>query len=160
MFNETLIKKKSVIVDNWIQLIFDTYSSETSKFLNLENDQFNNPVGFITNETVNQLLHALISADVIPGSIKPLLIDLIKIRAVQDFTPSRAVGFIILLKEVVRNLMKDNVKENNYYEDLLAFESRVDKTALIAFDLYQECREKLYKIHLNEVKTNSLSILK
>jgi hypothetical protein len=86
------------------------------------------------------------------------LLDLIKIRAIQEFTPSQAVGFVILIKEVVRSEIKEELEEKNLYDELLQFESKVDKTALIAFDLYQECREKVYKIRLNEIKSNSLSV--
>ncbi len=157
MFNELLIKKKSDIVDNWIQLIFHTYASETSKFLNIERDQFSNPVGFITNETINQLFDSLVT-EINPGIVKPLLIDLIKIRAVQEFTPSQAVGFTLLLKNAVRKIMSESLQEKKVYDELLTFESKIDKVALIAFDLYQECREKVYRIHLNEIKTNSLSV--
>lgn len=158
MFNELVVKKKSVIINNWIQLIFETYSSETSKFLNLEKNRFSNPVGYTTSEAVIQLFDVLLN-DVNPGNVKPLLIDLIKIRAVQEFTPSQAVGFVLLIKKVVRNELKEILKEKNDYDELLEFESRVDEVALIAFDLYQECREKVYRIHLNEIKTNSLSVL-
>ena len=157
MLNDIVAEKKSVIVKNWIQLIFATYSSETSKFLNVENNQFSNPVGFTTSEAVNHLFDVIIN-DVNPGNVKPLLLDLIKIRAVQDFTPSQATGFVLLLKKVVRDELRNNLNEIKIYEELLEFESKVDKTALIAFDLYQECREKVYRIHLNEIKTNSLSV--
>jgi hypothetical protein len=161
MFSELLFKNKSEIVDNWIKLIFDTYASETTKFLNLEKDQFNNPVGFAATETANQLFDALtLIKDLNPGTVKPLLIDLIKIRAVQDFTPSQAVGFVLLIKDVVRKKINEEIKQHKIYDDLLNFESKVDKAALIAFDLYSECREKVYKIHLNEVKTNSLSVFR
>jgi hypothetical protein len=161
MFSELLIKNKSEIVDNWIKFIFDTYASETTKFLNLEKDQFNNPVGFAATETANQLFDALtLIKDLNPGTVKPLLIDLIKIRAVQDFTPSQAVGFVLLIKDVVRKKINEEIKQHKIYDDLLNFESKVDKAALIAFDLYSECREKVYKIHLNEVKTNSLSVFR
>ena len=154
---DILAKKKSVIVRNWIQLIFETYSSGTSKFLNVENNQFSNPVGFITSEAVYNLFEVLID-DVNPGNTKPLLLDLIKIRAVQDFTPSQAAGFVLLIKKVVRDLLKDDLNEMKMYDELLEFESNVDKAALIAFDLYQECREKVYQIHLKEIKTNSINI--
>ena len=84
MFSDLLIKKKSEIIDNWIKLLFDTYASETTKFLNLEKDQFNNPVGFTTTEAVNQLFDALaLSSEINHGTIKPLLIDLIKKRKIQ-----------------------------------------------------------------------------
>lgn len=157
MLNKIICKKKAEITNKWTNLIFETYSSETSKFLNVERNQFGNPVGFITSEAVNQLFDALMN-EINPGIVKPLLVDLIKIRAVQDFTPSQAVGFIILIKVVVRNEIKNDLKEKNLYDELLKFESKVDKAALIAFDLYQECREKVYRIHLNEIKTNSLSV--
>ena len=98
MLNDIVAKKKSGIVKNWIQLIFETYSSETSKFLNVENNQFSNPVGFTTSEAVNNLFDVLIN-EVSPGNVKPLLLDLIKIRAVQDFTPSQAAGFVLLIKK-------------------------------------------------------------
>ena len=158
MFDELIVKRKSVIINNWIQLIFETDSSETSKFLNLEKNQFSNPVGCTTSEAVIKLFDVLLN-DVNPGNVKPLLIDLIKIRAVQEFTPSQAVGFVLLIKKVVRNELKEVLKEKNDYDELLKFESIVDEVALIAFDLYQECREKVYQIHLNEIKTNSLSVL-
>ena len=157
MLNDIVTKKKSVIVKNWIQLIFETYSSETSKFLNLEKNQFSNPVGFTTSEAVDHLFDAIIN-DVNPGSVKPSLIDLIKIRAVQEFTPSQAVGFVFLLKKVIRDELIDELDETKIYNELLELYSKVDKAALIAFDLYQECREKVYQIHLNEIKTNSLSV--
>jgi len=157
MLNDIVAKKKSVIVKNWIQLIFETYSSETSKFLNVENNQFSNPVGFITSEAVNNLFDVLIN-DVNPGNVKPVLLDLIKIRAVQDFTPSQAAGFVLLIKKVVRDELKDDLNQIKIYDELLEFESNVDKAALIAFDLYQECREKVYQIHVKEIKTNSLSV--
>jgi hypothetical protein len=159
MFNEIVVKKKSVIVKNWIQLIFETYASETSTFLNVEKNQFSNPVGYTTSEAVDRLFDALIS-DVNPGTIKPLLIDLIKIRAVQNFTPSDATGFIFLLKKVIREDLNEELIDEQIYNDLLEFESKIDEVALIAFDLYQECREKVYQIHLNEIKTNSLSVFK
>ena len=59
---------------------------------------------------------------------------------------------------MVRNELRDDLNEILAYDELLEFESKVDKAALIAFDLYQECREKVYRIHLNEIKTNSLSV--
>jgi hypothetical protein len=158
MFNEIVAKKKSIIINDWIKLIFDTYSSETSKFLKVEKNQFSNPVGFTTSEAVNRLFDVLFG-DVNPGNVKPLLLDLIKIRAVQDFTPSQATGFILLLKNAIRNEMRDDLDDLKVYDELLEFYSNIDKAALIAFDLYQECREKVYQIHLNEIKSNSLSVL-
>jgi len=157
ILKDIIAKKKSVIVKNWIQLIFETYSSGTSKFLNVENNQFNNPVGFTTTEAVYNLFEVLIN-DVNPGNVKPLLLDLIKIRAVQDFTPSQAAGFVLLIKKVVRDVIRNDLSDIKIYDELSEFESNVDKAALIAFDLYQECREKVYQIHLKEIRTNSLSV--
>lgn len=157
MLADLVIKKKSVIVEKWVQLIFDTYSSETSRFLQVEKNQFSNPVGHIINVTANLLLDEM-TGNVNPGTIKPLLIDFIKIRAVQDFSPSQATGFIFLLKNVIREEFIKETNDKIYFEELMEFESKIDQTALIAFDLYQECREKVYQIRLKEFKSGSLNV--
>jgi len=42
--------------------------------------------------------------------------------------------------------------ETEISEELLNFEQRIDKIALMAFDIYMECREKIYEIKIKEFK--------
>ncbi len=157
MLEVLVSKKKLLLADKWVNLIFDTYSKETSRFLKVQTNQFSNPVGHTVNTAANLLLDEL-TGSLNPGTVKPLLIDLIKIRAVQDFSPSKATGFIFLLKKVIREVFKEELYDKEYSDELFVLDSKIDQLALIAFDLYQECRETIYKIRLNEIKSGSVNV--
>jgi hypothetical protein len=149
MLCEWLLKNKSSIVSKWIKLILDSYSFESSNFFNKEKNQFSNPVGstiFTNSEGI---------FDEIAGSrdfekIALLLTDLIKIRAIQDFSPSEAVGFVFLLKKVIREELGKEIIQEKILKEMIELEFVIDKTALIAFDLYMQCREKVFQIRMNE----------
>ncbi|NTW35488.1 MAG: multidrug effflux MFS transporter [Syntrophobacteraceae bacterium] len=44
-------------------------------------------------------------------------------------------------------------------EDLVEFEQKVDEMALLAFNVYSDCRERLYELRVNEVKNRSFRLL-
>ena len=72
-------------------------------------------------------------------------------RAVQDFTPSQAIVFVYLLKDILRQEAAPEAKSEEVREGLAALEARLDRLALMAFDVYMECRERLHRIRVNEV---------
>jgi putative component of toxin-antitoxin plasmid stabilization module len=59
---------------------------------------------------------------------------------------------VFLLKDVLRYELKSEIRRNNIREDLLQFESRIDRLAMFAFDMYERCREEIYEIRVNEIK--------
>jgi hypothetical protein len=120
-----LVEKKKVIVQKWIDQVLDSYGSP--EFFKKQKDRFANPIGSTVSDGLLKLYSVLAENRDIEEASKPLE-DIIKIRAVQDFTPSIAVSFVYLLKK-----------------------TRVDKAALMAFDFYMDCRERLHKIRVNEV---------
>ena len=93
-------------------------------------------------------------------NISPFLERVIRVRAVQDFSPSRAVEFVFLLKDVLRDELKGEIRRKDILEDLLRFESRIDSLAMFAFDMYERCREEIYEIRVNEVKGSMSRLLK
>ena len=42
----------------------------------------------------------------------------------------------------------------------MKFESRIDKLAFLAFDIYMKCREKVYEIRVNEIKSERENAIK
>ena len=153
-----LIKNKSSIVSKWIELILNSYPEESAGFLKAQKNQFSNPVGYTICNNAEQLFDEIIIG-LNFEKIESLLSDIIKIRAVQQFTPSKAVEFILMLKTVIKDELKNVPNEPGNINDLFEIESRIDKSALIAFDLYMKCREKVYQIRLDEVKSNSFRLL-
>ncbi len=152
MLKELLVNKKSSIVDNWIQLIVETYPSKTSSFLKSQKDRFSNPVGYTISSSVEKIFEEIISQRDIER-IKIFLNDIIKIRAVQDFSPSQATGFIFSLKKVLRKELEQEIIEGKILTEIIDIESYIDNVALVAFDLYMDAREKLFKIRVSEIKS-------
>ena len=92
--------------------------------------------------------------------VYPYLNDIIKIKAVQNFSPSKAVSFIYLLKRVVREELKSDIEQNKLAEELRSFETQLDNLALLAFDIYMKCRETIFDIRVKEIKTLTFRLLK
>lgn len=152
MLKDLLIKKKSSIINNWIQSIIETYPSKTSGFLKSQKDRFSNPVGYTISNSAEKIFEEIIGQNDIE-KVKTSLSDLIKIRAVQNFSPSQATGFIFSLKNVIRKELKEEVIEEKVLSELIDFESYIDNVGLTAFDVYMDAREMLFKIRINEIKS-------
>lgn len=159
MVREILKSKRSEIIKRWSQLIRDTYPSETSKFLVNQTDQFANPVGAALFRITDQLFDLLVDKDLPWEEAAKILDDFVRIRAVQQFTPSHAVGFVFLLKRAARDRMLDELKNPESWKEFLVFESRVDNLALIAFDVYMRCREKIFEIRATEIRNRTSRIV-
>jgi len=138
---EALTAKRRAIVDEWLARTLEAYPEHTASFLARGEDPFSNPVGHAFKEAFPVLVDELLGGMDL-ARIAPLLDQVVKIRAVQDFTPSQAVAFVFLLKKVIREELKS--------DGLAAVEDRIDEMALLAFDLYLKCRERIYAIKVNE----------
>ena len=101
-------------------------------------------------EAAEALVTAISGKDVEIETVKQSLERFIKLRAVQDFTPSQSIGVIFLLKPIVRNLLLPQC--SNDLQSYLELESRIDSLVLIAFDLYMQDRETVANIRIQEIK--------
>ncbi len=140
------------ITDGWFQFVCETYQSEASIFFSNKKNFFANPVGNTIKIALTSLFDELVSED--DSDIKKIrsVIDpIVRIRAVQNFSASESVSFILFPKKFARKEFEKETSHENI-KDLLAIESKIDKFLLVAFDAYAECREKLNKIKANEIK--------
>jgi hypothetical protein len=146
-----LESKKAAIVNEWFEAVTATYPSDTASFLQNQKDDISNPVGSTTLTGLNKIFEELLGGmdrERLIRSLDPI----IRIRAVQNFSPSNAAGIIFLLKKVIRNKIQIDRQDHQRMMDLLDFESRVDDLGLLAFDVYMECREKIFDLRTNEEK--------
>ena len=148
-------KKKSEIIRNWFEATIQTYAPDTAQFYKGQQDQFGNPVGSITSNGIAFLLDQLLG-NWDPEAIKSYLDPIVRIRAIQDFSPSKATGFILQLKKILRENLADELQNDDNALQLLAFESKIDRLCLLAFDLYMDCKEKIYEISANETRNRTL----
>jgi len=142
-----LESKKSSIIKKWFEFVTDTYAPDAALFFKNQGDGFLNPVGGTTRNILEKLFEAILEkadADGIAVTLEPL----IKIRAVQNFSPSKAVGFLFVLKTILRKELKKELKNINP-EELELIDARIDSLALIGFDVFMQCREKIYDLKTN-----------
>ncbi len=154
-----LSEKKHEIAKTWFDLIAGTYPQDTANFLKTQKNRFGNPVGYTISEGIDVIL-AELSGEMDVARVSRHLDNIIRIRAIQDFTPSQAVGFIFLLKQVIRKELADEIREHQLCDELLKIESHIDQLANVSFDMYMACREKMYKLRANELRNRTSRILK
>jgi hypothetical protein len=157
---EDLLKQKaSHIRKRWLDLILETYPADSQRFFREQKDRFANPVGTTLSREVESLYHELLHG-MDPERLNASLEEIIRIRAVQDFSPSKAMSFIFLLKKVLREELDKEIKESPAAsQELLTLESSLDEMALRGFDLYVRCREKIYEIRAKETKNQVSRLL-
>lgn len=152
-----LSEKRADILKKWFDLVLETYPADTSTFLRNQKNPFTNPVGHTIHQGIEKILDELISPS--SGGLSEFLDNIIKVRAVQDFSPSQAISFVFSLKKVVHEELKQSFQGNIPYEDVRVLEARIDALALSSFDLFMKCREKLYDIKANELRNMTFRLL-
>ncbi|MFV0421188.1 RsbRD N-terminal domain-containing protein [Oleidesulfovibrio sp.] len=158
--NDILIEHRELLIDKWTAQIHQTYPIDTVGFLRSQKDQFHNPVGDRTEKATAALFDMLTADGIDPEAAAPYLDDIIRVRAIQKFTPEQAVAVIYFLKSIVRESLKKQVEENNLYPQLLAFESQIDTMVLISFGIFAHCREKLHMMRAEEYKRRYAQLIR
>jgi len=156
---ELLKQKKSVVVDQWLDATLMTYPADARRFLREQKNTFSNPVGSTFRNELASLYASFLSGSD-SDSLVAILDPIIRIRAIQDFSPGQALGFVFLLKDVIRKNFGKEIVEFNLHTELLSLESQIDDLALLAFDVYMKCRERLYEIRSREAKNHVSGLLK
>lgn len=148
---EEISERREEIASQWCDLVFGSYPPETQKIWKKNKDRFTNPVGMTIRKITAQLLDLVIDWDN-AEAISASLDELVKIRTVQDFAPSRALSFVMELKKIIRGLFFEELKKSDSLDELLAFETRIDNLGLIAFDVYTKNRDLISQLRVDEVK--------
>ena len=151
---QILKQKKASISKQWFDLTVQTYEPDTAEFMKSKTDPFANPVGSSLISGLKVLLDQL-TGDMDQKVILKYLDPIIRIRAVQNFTPSQATAFILFLKKILRQNLSKELQDSQIAKDYVALESKIDQLSLMAFDIYSQCREKIHKISANETRNRT-----
>jgi hypothetical protein len=146
-----LQQKKSVILERWFDSILETYPTDTKRFLLKKKNRFANPVAHEISRGIEEIFDNILKGEN-SEDVSPFLDKIIRIRAVQDLSPSQALGFIFHLKKLIREELAENMGESRISEDVWELERKIDAMGLMSLDIYTKCREKLYELRVKEVK--------
>ena len=155
VFARLLEEKKSTILDRWFDLVLETYPADTQRFLKKQKSRFGNPVAHEILQGIEGIFDQLVKGGE-EEAISPFLDRIVRIRAVQEFTPAQALGFIFGLKRVIR----EELGGHPFPAELLECERRIDRLALLAFNIYVGCKEQIFQLRVDEVKNRVGALLR
>ena len=123
-------EQRAAIVEGWINAVYSTYPLQTTGFLRTKNDPFTNPVGDMTKEAAGLIYDVIAGEHVTPQKIKHALDRFVRLRAVQQYTPSQGLGVFFL------------------------------SVTLLAFDLYSAARETLAETRIAEIRNQHAQLVR
>jgi hypothetical protein len=144
-----LAQKRDTFVQEWLACTLRTYPTNTSHFLRQERDPFRNPVGHTLREGLSRLVDELLG-EFDPARVMAALDGIVRMRAVQDFSPSGAVEFVVLGKAAARTALAGGHGPEG--DELAALDAQIDQVAGLASALYATCCEQIAAIRTREAR--------
>ncbi|BBD09035.1 RsbRD N-terminal domain-containing protein [Desulfovibrio ferrophilus] len=156
---DLLRENREAVLERWFDLIVKTYPGLSSMFLHKKH-RWGNPVGTNIDGAIAGLFDELLK-DEAGEDLAPLIDTVVRIRTVQDYSPSEAVAILIFIKHVVREQFAKQIDAGEVpVSEVLQFESRVDTMMLVAFDIYTKCRNQLFELRLEDFKRHFSGVLR
>lgn len=155
---EKLRERREAILEDWFDAVAANYPLDTLTHLKDQKDQFSNPVGHTFRQKLPVLFDGL-CGDCDESELAGAIDELVKIRTVQASSPSQAVAFGFLLKNVIRWQGAKALNDPELQEQLVEFEAKIDGLVLMLFDQYMKCQIKIYQIKANEAKMRSAKLV-
>jgi hypothetical protein len=150
---DVLRNNRDAILEKWFNAILATYSEDARNFMKAKSNRFANPVGSSISDGLAALFQRLVDGSELEcPEVCAFLDGIIRIRAVQEYSPADALGFVFDLKAIARETVERHSRDSRNLEELLTFERRIDKLSLLAFNIYMQCREKVYELKVHEFK--------
>jgi hypothetical protein len=153
MLIDFLKQNRDLILQEWIDQTINTYEPEMVRFLKKEKNQFSNPVRNTIITSLEKIYDTIFTEDSVDEYNG--LEEIIKVRAVQDFSPSDALSFIFDLKKIIRSELQKSDQKGEAMDELYDIEERFDSLFKKAFNYYNDCRLKIQDIKMAEIKSRS-----
>ena len=155
-----LAQERKAILDRWKKSLLEAYPTELTSFLTGVDDRFRNPVGYTLVQGLDRIYESLAgwAGD---GTAESAIEDIIRIRAVQDFSPSDAVGFMMPLKAFVGEAAekagrKGTAGTDAFRAEVARVETEIDRMTLFAVDCYVKCREAIFQVRVREASAGGM----
>ncbi len=157
---ELLLERQGAVCGRWLDAILADYGALTASRWRREQDPFANPVGHALATALPALLGSVARDGDLGEDAAAALVAVVRIRSVQDLAPSRAVGFVWLLRDAIRAELAAELGGGAHAVELAAVECRIERLALHAFDTYVGLREQVFRLRQEELKRSVASILR
>lgn len=168
LFVDKVKEQKSVLLQKWIDNFYASYPLGSTGFVRTSTDKFTNPIGVITQSNLSILYDAVLGEDIDKDTFVAALTEVVQLRAIQQMSPSQAVGPIVQLKSLLKDHVfyvlckdtKDCDEIISLTEQYIVVEARIDSLLVMALDMYAAQREQIYTLRVEEVKRNQSQVLR
>lgn len=145
------------LLEAWFQQVIHSYPPESVKYFERYKETFNNPIGSNIYNSLNNILLEFEGEGRYEYFYQEMQM-IMRIRAVQDMTPSKAVAFTMAFKDVVKKELASEIARGEISSpELEDFFEELDALALMGFDIYTESRELIFKMRIDQIKeTNDI----
>jgi hypothetical protein len=155
-----LQQRQAAIAERWLAAALADYPADTAAKFGAEQDPFANPVGHALRAGTHAAVEALLSGRP-PREVAAHLTDVVRIRAVQEFEPSAALRFILLLKDALRaEAGTDDRHAMHKSDQWAALDRSVEQLLLHAFDIYVAARAQMMQLRVNEMRRSVAQLLR
>ena len=159
IFFNALVDRRDKLIEEWVKYALHTYPSKSASFFSKQSDPLLNPVGNILKKSLEDIFDELLKEQASQDLVYH--VDaIVRIRAVQDFSPSGAVIIFWKIKELVEEVIDVESFEKQDREEVKEFFRRVDNLCFLAFDVFMKCREKLWELKTKEFQAGIRNILR
>lgn len=139
--------KKQTVLIRWQKAAMDSGTHKDGFKSPKPGGRFSDPMTFLVEKSTEEMWEWLIDADA--TDLYSALENICRLKAVQDDSPAKALGFIFDLKQIIRDELAEG---KEYIPGILELDKRIDEIALLAFDIYSRCRARIYELQINEIK--------
>ncbi len=136
--------KKDRWIRDWFEAVIATYPAESASFFRDTKDQFSNPVGATLRRGVREIFEVVSGDSFDPDKAREALLPVVKLRAVQEFPPSVAIGFLFELPRIIARGMRRNDHETRRFLERVS--RNLEQAVLMAFDIYMDCKTKVFEL--------------
>lgn len=151
MIGDLLREETDTIVERWAETLLSSYPSDAAALFQKQKDPFANPIGASVRNGTRGTFQAILNG-MDPEELRSHLDTMIRVRAVQDFTPSQALAFVFSLRSIIREVFPQLEADPRFRGARTELDGIVDRVALVAFEVYTECREELSHLRVTEMK--------
>ena len=144
-----LEEKKTIILERWLDRILEDYPPYTQTLFRETKSSYLNPVGFTLRRGMEGILEQILRP-ISAAEARAILEPVMKVRAVENLPPARRLRFILPLREVLCEIMREGKGKDLGGREWTELNSRINRLALLGMKLYSECREKVRRLEIKE----------
>ncbi|MFO7839424.1 MAG: RsbRD N-terminal domain-containing protein [Desulfosalsimonadaceae bacterium] len=154
-----LSKKRKEIINKWFDAAMSPYPEGSDKFFKNNSDPFANPVGNTIFRCLNELFDELMKTEMDTEAVRHALDGIIRIQSLQEFQPSDAIGFIFEIRPSIKGCFQKNRGDKAVEAYFKALAANTETVLRMAFDLYMECRQKVFLLRANHANDRVRQLL-